>query len=77
MARVPSRYTVIDVNAAHAIQALGYLRDLPSPRDDGGGLPAWDRIPGGARDLALRTGQTLRNIDRALFKAGQAIDEPN
>jgi hypothetical protein len=44
MARDPARYTVIDVNAAQAIQALGYLRDLPSPRDDNS-LPTWDRVP--------------------------------
>lgn len=70
MARDPARYTVIDVNAAQAVRALGYLRDLPSPRDDSN-LPTWDRYLAAARDLALRTGWTLRDTDRALFKAGQ------
>lgn len=68
MARDPARYTVIDVNAAQAIQALGYLRDLPSPLDDHN-LPTLDRYLAAARDLALRTGWTLRDTDRALFKA--------
>jgi hypothetical protein len=76
MARDPARYTVIDVNAAQAIQALGYLRDPPSPREDKN-LPTWDRYLAAARDLALRTGWTLRNIDRTLFKAGQTTNEPN
>jgi hypothetical protein len=77
MARDPSCYTVIDVNATHAVQALGCLRDLPSPRDDDSSLPTWGRYLEAARDMALRTGWTLRDIDRALFKAGQTADAPN
>jgi hypothetical protein len=76
MARDPARHAVIDVNAAQAIQALGYLRDLPGPRG-GKSLPTWDRYLAAARDLALRTGWTLRDTDRALFTAGQAAGEPH
>jgi FtsZ-interacting cell division protein ZipA len=74
-ARDPARYTVTDV-AAQAIQSLGYFRDLPSPRDDNN-LPAWDRYLAAARDLALRTGWTLRDTDRALFTAGQTTNAPS
>ena len=76
MAYDASRYTVIDVNAARTIRALGYLRDLPSPSDDDRSLPTWDRYLAAARDLALRTGWTLRDTDRALFKAGQKPNPP-
>lgn len=71
MAHDPARYTVIDVNAVRALQALGYLRDCPRPTAPNSPLPNWDRYLAAARDTAARTGWTLRDVDRSLFHAGQ------
>jgi hypothetical protein len=65
MAHDPSHYRVIDVNAVRAIQAVGYLRDCPRPTSQDNSLLA------AARDVSARTGWTLRNVDRALYHAGQ------
>ena len=70
MAHDPARYSVIDTNAVRAIQAIGYLRDCPRPTGQDRSLPAWDRYLAAARDVAARTGWTLRNVDRALYYAG-------
>ena len=71
MAHEPSRYTVVDVNAARAIQAIGYLRDCSRPTGREGSLPGWDHYLAAARDIAARTGWTLRDVDRALYCAGR------
>jgi hypothetical protein len=71
MAHDPARYSVIDVNAVRAIQAIGYLRDCPAPGERDNSLPNWDRYLAAVRDVAARTGWTLRNVDRALFMAGR------
>lgn len=71
MADEPGRYTVIDVNAVRAIQAVGYLRDCPRPTNRERSLPGWDHYLGAARDIAARTGWTLRDVDRALYCAGR------
>ncbi len=70
MAHDPGRYSVIDVNAVRAIQAIGYLRDCPRPTGQDSSLPPWDRYLAAVRDVAARTGWTLRNVDRALYHAG-------
>jgi hypothetical protein len=72
MAHDPGRYSVIDVNAVRAIQALGYLRDCPRPTGQDRSLPNWDRYLSAARDIAARTGWTLRDVDRALYYAGRS-----
>lgn len=56
MAHDPARYTVIDVNAVRALQALGYLRDCPRPTAPNSPLPNWDRYLAAARDTAARPG---------------------
>jgi hypothetical protein len=66
----PSRFTVYDFRAGRAAQALGYLRDLPTPSSEGDELP-WIRFLGAVRDLAARAEWTLRNVDRALWEAGK------
>lgn len=70
MAHDPSHYSVIDVNAVRAIQAVGYLRDCPRPTGQDSSLPNWDRYLAAARDVSARTGWTLRDVDRALYHAG-------
>jgi hypothetical protein len=74
MAHEPSRYTVIDVNTARAMQAIGYLRDCLGPADQNRGLPGWDRYLSAARDIAARTGWTLRDVDRALYCNGRELN---
>ena len=69
MAQQPSRYTVIDVNAVRALQAVGYLRDCPRPTNRKRSLPGWDHYLAAVRDIAARTGWTLRDVDRALYCA--------
>jgi hypothetical protein len=71
MASAPWRYSVIDVNAVRAIQAVGYLRDCPTPTGQARSIPPWTRYICAARDVAARTGWTLRDVDRALCEAGQ------
>jgi hypothetical protein len=71
MASDPCRYTVIDRNAVLAVQALGYLRDCPRPTTAENSLPPWDRYLAAVRDIAARTGWSLRKVDRALYKAGR------
>ena len=71
MACEPWRYSVIDVNAVRAIQALGYLRDCPTPTNRNRSLPDWVRYLAAVRDVASRTGWTLRDVDRALYHAGR------
>ena len=71
MAQQPSRYTVIDVNAVRALQAVGYLRDCPRPTNRQRSLPGWDHYLAAVRDIAARTGWTLRDVDRALYCAGR------
>jgi hypothetical protein len=71
MASEPARYSVIDVNAVRAIQALGYLRDCPTPANRDSSLPSWERYLSAVRDVAARTGWTLREVDRALYKPGR------
>src|SRR5258708_40144883 len=71
MACEPWRYSVIDVNAVRAIQALGYLRDCSVPTDQDRSLPNWERYLVAVRDVASRTGWTLRDVDRALYHAGR------
>jgi hypothetical protein len=66
----PCRFTVYDYRAGLALQALGYLRDLPAPTTNDPSLP-WLRYVAAARDVATRTGWTLRNVDRALWEAGK------
>jgi hypothetical protein len=66
-----TRYSVIDVNAVHALQALGYLRDYPRQMAQESALPSWDRYLAAVRDAAARTGWTLRDVDRSLFYAGR------
>jgi hypothetical protein len=70
MAHDPGRYSVIDVNAVRAIQAIGYLRDCPGPTGQENSLPTWVRYLAAVRDVAARTGWTLRNVDRALYQTG-------
>ena len=71
MAHEPSRYTVIDVNAVRAIQAIGYLRDCPRPTDQDRGFSGWDHYLAAASDISARTGRTVRDVDRALYCAGR------
>jgi hypothetical protein len=71
MAHEPRRYTVIDVNAARAIHTIGYLRNCPRRTDRNRGLPNWDHYLAAVRDIAARTGWTLRDVDRALYCAGR------
>lgn len=71
MANQPDRHSVIDVNAVRAIQALGYLRDCPTPTDQDRSLPNWERYLAAVRDVAARTGWMLRDVDRALYKAAR------
>lgn len=66
-----ARYSVIDVNAVRAIQGIGYLRDCPAPSGQDDDLPPWVRYLGAVRDVAIRTGWTLREVDRALYKSGR------
>jgi hypothetical protein len=56
MAQDPARYSVIDVNAVRAVQALGYLQDCPRPTSQDRTLPNWDRYLAATRDVAARTG---------------------
>jgi len=68
MAADPCRFSVLDYRAARALQALGYLTDCSTPTPEN---PApWVRYLAAARDVAERTGWTLRNVDRALWEAG-------
>jgi hypothetical protein len=73
MAHEPSRYTVIDVNAVRAIQAIGYPRDCPRPRSQNRSLPGCDHYVAATRDIAARTGWTLRDVDRALYEPAAKV----
>ena len=68
-AQDPCHFSVYDYRAGRALQAIGYLNDLPMPTSEGVELP-WLRFLAAVRDVSARTGWTLRNTDRALWKAG-------
>lgn len=71
MAHEPSRCAVIDVNAARAIQAIGYLRDCPGPEPQS---PRLGSLPVGRAGHRCRTGWTLRDVDRALYSPGRELN---
>jgi hypothetical protein len=60
----PDRYTVMDWRARQTLEAFGYLQDLPASWTD-----AWPGYMSLCRDIASRTGVSLRDLDRALWGA--------
>ncbi|HXZ70212.1 MAG TPA: hypothetical protein VEH31_04965 [Streptosporangiaceae bacterium] len=66
----PGKFTIADSRALKALRALGLMpHGQPSFR-----LDDWPRYLNVCRDLAVRCGTSLRDIDRALWIA--AADAP-
>ena len=68
----PERYTVMDWRARQTLEAFGYLQDLRRA--------SWTNVWPGymslCRDIASRTGVSLRDLDRALWGAQGSTDRP-
>jgi hypothetical protein len=68
----PDRYTVMDWRARQTLEAFGYLEDLQRA--------SWTNVWPGymslCRDIASRTGVSLRELDRALWSAQGSIHRP-
>jgi hypothetical protein len=68
----PQRWTVLDQRAAASINAIGYT-DVPLDSQD---LRAWLPYLRACRDIHNRTGESLREVDRALYAAKGDIRLP-
>jgi hypothetical protein len=68
----PERYTVMDWRARQTLEAFGHLRDLP----EASWTDVWPGYMSLCRDIASRTGVSLRDLDRALWGAQGSIDRP-
>ena len=68
----PERYTVMDWRARQTLEAFGYLQDLRRA--------SWTNVWPGymslCRDIASRTGVSLRDLDRALWSAQGSTHRP-
>lgn len=65
MARDPQRYTVMDIRSLRSIRELGLL----APGWANATEHDWLGYLGSCRTLSATTGQPLRAVDRALYKA--------
>lgn len=63
MAQNPTRYTVMDV---WAVAALRWLEELPEGASAGSSV--WLAYLEACRQMSSRTGESLRVVDRALYK---------
>ena len=61
----PQRWTVLDRRAVSSIRVIGY-NDVPSDSQD---RRTWLPYLQACRDVHQRTGESLRNVDRALYTA--------
>jgi hypothetical protein len=68
----PMRWTVLDIRALKSIRAIGY-RNVPTRPQ---AIATWPPYLNACRDLAARTGASLRTVDRALFAASGRHDMP-
>jgi hypothetical protein len=68
----PDRYTVMDWRARQTLESFGYLEELRRA--------SWTNVWPGymslCRDIASRTGVTLRDLDRALWSAQGSTRRP-
>jgi hypothetical protein len=68
----PTRWTVLDVRALASVRAIGYS-SVPASAQ---GRATWGPYLDACRDIAVRTGASLRTVDRALFAANGQADMP-
>lgn len=71
MAHDPYRFTVIDVNAWKALAHCGEVAKMPSSNYES--FVVWLPYLNLCRTIATRFKWSLRDVDRALFKAGQSL----
>jgi len=68
----PDRYTVMDWRARQTLEAFGYLEDLRRAS----WTNVWPGYMSRCREIASRTGVTLRDLDRALWSAQGSTERP-
>ena len=68
----PERYTVMDWRARQTLEAFGYLQDLHRAS----WTNVWPDYMSLCRDIASRTGVSLRDLDRALWSAQGSTHNP-
>ena len=68
----PDRYTVMDWRARQTLEAFGYLQDLRRAS----WTNVWPDYMSLCRDIASRTGVSLRDLDRALWSAQGSTHRP-
>jgi hypothetical protein len=68
----PDRYTVMDWRARQTLEAFGYLEELRRAS----WTNVWPAYMSLCRDIASRTGVSLRDLDRALWSAQGSTHRP-
>ena len=68
----PDRYTVMDWRARQTLEAFGYLEELRRAS----WTNVWPGYMSRCREIASRTGVTLRDLDRALWSAQGSTERP-
>ena len=68
----PERFTVMDWRARQTLEAFGYLQDLHRAS----WTNVWPDYMSLCRDIASRTGVSLRDLDRALWSAQGSTHNP-
>jgi len=68
----PDRYTVMDWRARETLEAFGYLEELRRAS----WTNVWPAYMSLGRDIASRTGVSLRDLDRALWSAQGSTRRP-
>ena len=68
----PDRYTVMDWRARETLEAFGYLEELRRAS----WTNVWPAYMSLCRDIASRTGVSLRDLDRALWSAQGSTHGP-
>ena len=68
----PDRYTVMDWRARETLEAFGHLQELRRAS----WTNVWPEYMNLCRDIASRTGVSLRDLDRALWGAQGSTDRP-
>ena len=68
----PDRYTVMDWRARQTLEAFGYLEELRRAS----WTNVWPGYMSRCREIASRTGVTLRDLDRALWSAQGSTHRP-
>ena len=69
MTMSPQRWTVLDERAVASINAIGYTAVPPNSQ----GRLTWLPYLRACRDIHQRTGQSLREVDRALYAAKPSV----